>query len=67
MPKTSALQGDTRKTVIEFRKHLGWYTRGLHGASDLRQRLFQVETMAEAEEIFSDYLERRLEPVARVA
>ena len=38
------LQGDTRKTVIEFRKHLGWYTRGLHGASDLRQRLFQVES-----------------------
>ena len=21
------------KTVIEFRKHLGWYTRGLHGSS----------------------------------
>ncbi|HEU4801205.1 MAG TPA: tRNA dihydrouridine synthase DusB [Gemmatimonadales bacterium] len=61
------LQGDTRKTVIEFRKHLGWYTRGLHGASELRQRLFQVETMAEAELIFSEYLERRLEPIARVA
>ena len=38
------LQGDTRKTVIEFRKHLGWYTKGLHGASDLRQRLFQIES-----------------------
>ena len=25
------LQGDTRKTVIEFRKHLGWYTQGLPG------------------------------------
>jgi tRNA-dihydrouridine synthase len=42
------LQGDTRKTVMEFRKHLGWYTKGLHGASDLRQRLFQVESIAEA-------------------
>jgi nifR3 family TIM-barrel protein len=61
------LQGDTRKTVVEFRKHLGWYTRGLHGASELRQRLFQVETMAEAEAIFREYLERRPEPVARVA
>ena len=61
------LQGDTRKTIIEFRKHLGWYTRGLHGASDLRQRLFQVESMAEAEAIFSEYLERRPEPIARVA
>jgi nifR3 family TIM-barrel protein len=57
------LQGDTRKTVIEFRKHLGWYTRGLHGASELRQRLFQVESMAEAQAIFLDYLD----PIARVA
>ena len=57
------LQGDSRKTVIEFRKHLGWYTKGLHGASDLRQRLFQVETMAEAEAVFGDYLA----PLARVA
>jgi tRNA-dihydrouridine synthase B len=57
------LQGDTRKTVIEFRKHLGWYTRGLHGASDLRQRLFQIESIAEAEAIFLEYLE----PVAAVA
>jgi nifR3 family TIM-barrel protein len=57
------LQGDTRKTVIEFRKHLGWYTKGLHGASDLRQRLFQIESIAEAEAIFLEYLD----PVARVA
>lgn len=53
-----ALQGDSRKTVVEFRKHFGWYTRGLHHASDLRQRLFQVETMAEAGAIFADYLDR---------
>lgn len=57
------LQGDTRKTVLEFRKHLGWYTRGLPASSALRERLFQVESMAEAESIFLDYLE----PVARVA
>jgi nifR3 family TIM-barrel protein len=57
------LQGDSRKTVIEFRKHLGWYTKGLHGASDLRQRLFQIETVAEAEAIFVQYLA----PLAQVA
>ena len=57
------LQGDSRKTVMEFRKHFGWYTRGLHGASDLRQRLFQVESMAEAEAIFLGYLA----PIAQVA
>src|SRR4026209_238644 len=61
------LQGDTRKTVIEFRKHLGWYTRGLHGASELRQRLFQVESMADAEQIFHAYLERDFSPIQRVA
>lgn len=57
------LQGDTRKTVIEFRKHLGWYTRGLPDSSSLRERLFQVESMAEAGAIFEHYLE----PAARVA
>jgi tRNA-dihydrouridine synthase len=57
------LQGDSRKTVLEFRKHLGWYTKGLHGASDLRQRLFQIESIAEAEAIFLGYLD----PIARVA
>jgi len=50
------LQGDTRKTAMEFRKHLGWYTKGLPGAADLRQQLFAIESMAEAEAIFSDYL-----------
>jgi nifR3 family TIM-barrel protein len=57
------LQGDTRRTVMEFRKHLGWYTRGLHGSSALRQRLFQIESIGEAEAIFLEYLE----PYARVA
>ncbi|MFN2315163.1 MAG: tRNA dihydrouridine synthase DusB [Gemmatimonadales bacterium] len=51
------LQGDSRHTVVEFRKHFGWYTKGLPGASALRQRLFQVESMTEAEAIFQDYLE----------
>jgi nifR3 family TIM-barrel protein len=50
------LQGDSRKTMVEFRKHLGWYTKGLHGASHLRQQLFQVESLAAAEAIFEAYL-----------
>jgi nifR3 family TIM-barrel protein len=50
------LQGDTRKTALEFRKHLGWYTKGLRDGAELRQRLFTIESMAQAEEIFSDYL-----------
>jgi nifR3 family TIM-barrel protein len=58
------LQGDTRKTAIEFRKHLGWYTRGLPGASELRQQLFAIESMAEAEAIFAAYLDRSAVGVA---
>ena len=50
------LQGDTRKTALEFRKHLGWYTRGLRGAADLRQRLFAIESMQEAGRLFAEYL-----------
>ena len=52
------LQGDTRRTVVEFRKHFGWYMKGLHGASHLRERLFQVESIAEAEQVFVEYLAR---------
>ncbi len=50
------IQGDTRRTAIEFRKHLGWYTRGLPGAAALRQRLHQIESMAEIERVFEAYL-----------
>src|SRR5205823_1002284 len=50
------LQGDTRKTALEFRKHFGWYTKGLRDASELRQRLFAIESMSEAEQIFDAYL-----------
>ncbi len=53
------IQGDTRKVALEFRKHLGWYTRGLPGASGLRRQLHQIESMADADRIFGEYLEPR--------
>src|SRR5436190_1246275 len=53
------IQGDTRKTALEFRKRFGWYTRGVPGAAGLRERLFQIESMAEAETIFARYLARQ--------
>jgi len=58
------LQGDTRKTALEFRKHFGWYTKGLPAASELRQRLFAIESMAEAETIFAAYLAGSAELIA---
>src|SRR5213596_1161696 len=51
------LQGDTRKTALEFRKHFGWYTKGVPGAAALRERLFQIDSMHQAEAIFTAYLE----------
>jgi tRNA-dihydrouridine synthase len=50
------LQGDTRKTALEFRKHFGWYTKGVPGAASLREQLFQIESMRQAEAIFTSYL-----------
>src|SRR5438034_719986 len=50
------LQGGTRKTALEFRKHSGWYTKGVAGAASLRERLFQIESMQQAEAIFAAYL-----------
>ena len=50
------IQGDDRRTALEFRKHLGWYTRGLHGAAELRRELHTIESMAEIEQIFEAYL-----------
>src|ERR1041385_5928031 len=51
-----ALQGDTRKTALEFRKPPGWDTKGVPRAGGPRERLFQIESMREAEAIFAAYL-----------
>jgi len=53
-----AIQGDSRRTALEFRKHLGWYLRGLPGAAEVRRALQQIESMADVERIF----EARFEP-----
>jgi nifR3 family TIM-barrel protein len=52
------IEGDTPRVAREFRKHLGWYTRGLPGSAALRERLQQVESLADVERVFADYLSR---------
>lgn len=49
------IQGDSRRTAVEFRKHLGWYIRGMPGAADLRRRLHEIESMGQIREIFDEY------------
>jgi len=50
---------DPRGAAIEFRKHLGWYAKGLHGGAELRKRLYAVTSFSEVEGIFGDYLADR--------
>ena len=47
---------DRRGAAIEFRKHLGWYVKGLPGSAELRKRLHAVSSLGEVEGIFADYL-----------
>jgi tRNA-dihydrouridine synthase len=54
-----AFEADPRGAAIEFRKHLGWYVKGLPGSADLRRRLHAVESLGEVEGIFGDYLDGR--------
>ena len=43
--------------ALEFRKHLGWYVKGLPDSADLRRRLHTVNSFGEVEGIFADYLD----------
>ena len=36
-----------------MRKHVAWYTKGLHGAARLRDRINQVESYAELENLLT--------------
>ncbi|MGQ0765415.1 MAG: tRNA dihydrouridine synthase DusB [Gemmatimonadota bacterium] len=51
-------EADPEGAAIEFRKHLGWYVKGLPGSADLRRQLHQVNSFAEVEGIFESYLAR---------
>lgn len=49
-------EADPEGAAIEFRKHLGWYVRGLPHSAELRRRLHRVNSFCEVEGIFADYL-----------
>jgi len=50
-------EADAVGAALEFRKHLGWYVKGLPGSADLRRRLHAVNSFGEVEGIFGDYLQ----------
>ena len=47
-------------TMLEFRKHLRWYTKGLPEGRKLREDLFQVRSLGEAEKHLIRYQEQQL-------
>lgn len=47
-----------RAGILNLRKQLAWYTKGLPESARLRERLFSVETQGEVSWILLDYLAR---------
>lgn len=60
-----AYELDPKGAAIEFRKHLGWYVKGLPSSADLRRRLYAVTSFDEVEGIFADYLHARARGLLR--
>jgi len=46
-----------RHALAQMKKHLAWYTEGLHHATDCRARIFRTESPGEVWEIFQEYWE----------
>jgi tRNA-dihydrouridine synthase B len=59
-----AHERDEEKAMIEFRKHLGWYTKGLPNGRVLRQELFEVTRLQEADELLQRYQEQDMSVAA---
>ncbi len=49
-------EADPIGAALEFRKHLGWYVKGLPNSADLRKKLHVVNGFSEVEGIFAEYL-----------
>ena len=54
-----AFESSPARAIIDFRKHLGWYTKGLPDGRRLRTELFQAVTLQDVERLLEGYLEGR--------
>jgi tRNA-dihydrouridine synthase B len=52
-----AFERRPERAIIDFRKHLGWYTRGIPDGRRLRTELFQATTLEQVEKLLESYLE----------
>lgn len=48
------------------RKHIAWYTRGLHASNEFRQRMYQVESTHEQAQVVTRYFDQLLEQGERL-
>jgi nifR3 family TIM-barrel protein len=53
-----AFERDEHRAMIEFRKHLGWYTKGLPEGKTLRQELFQVTSLQQVRDRLAGYVDQ---------
>ncbi len=58
---------DPAGAALEFRKHLGWYVKGLPSSAELRKKLHAVDSFGEVEGIFEEYLRSDLSRAAEAA
>jgi tRNA-dihydrouridine synthase B len=49
-------EADPRGAAIEFRKHLGWYVKGVANSAELRRKLHAVTSLSQVEDVFAEYL-----------
>ena len=50
--------------VLQMRKHLGWYLKGIHDASSLRERINHAPSAQAVHEVLADARSRELDPDA---
>jgi len=52
-----AFERDEQRAMLDFRKHLGWYTKGLPDGKRLREELFRVRSLQDTEQSIRQYVE----------
>jgi nifR3 family TIM-barrel protein len=55
-----AFETDPERAILDFRKHLGWYTKGLPDGRRLRTELFRSTRLEEVEQLLEGYREENL-------
>ena len=53
----SRFETNPEKALRDFRKHLGWYTKGIPGGRNLRTHLFEALSFEAVEVLLNQYLE----------